>query len=138
MTASLLLPLLSAGSLFGLAMLLRRWGAPGDRFVIVSFLLFGVVLGLASAFLWPQDLGVYLNVFGAASGDWVYQSSIRLLGNPNSDQAHFTIPWILRLPQVYAWISPVLYGAIGLPIQFVYYQIRKRKAGIRIDIAGKG
>ncbi|MGB7539473.1 MAG: hypothetical protein WBM17_13115 [Anaerolineales bacterium] len=133
-----LLPLLSAGALYGLAMILRRGGAPENRFITVSFLLFGGILGLASAFLWPGDVGVYVNVFGTAAGDFVYRTSIQAIGNPNSDQAHFTIPWILRIPQVYAWISPVPYGAIGIPIQYLYSYIGRRKAGTRMDSIGKG
>jgi hypothetical protein len=125
MTSSLCLPILSAGALFGLAMLFRRMGMPENRFVVVSFLLFGINLGLASALLWPRDLGVYLNVLGTAAGDWVYTASIQWIGNPNSDQAHYTIPWVLRIPQVTAWVSPLLYGAIGWLIQFGYDQIQK-------------
>jgi len=120
------LPLLSAGALFGLAVLFRRMGMPENRFVIISFLVFGIVLGLASALLWPQDPGVYLNILGTAAGDWFYHAAITLIGNPNSGQAHTTIPWILRIPQVYGWVSPLLYGAIGLPIQYFYSIVRKR------------
>jgi hypothetical protein len=129
MNSSLLLPLLSAGILLGLAVLFRRSGMPEDRFVLVSFLVFGIVLGLASAFLWPQDLSVYLNVLGAAAGDGIYHTAITVIGNPNSDQAHFTIPWLFRVPLVYAWISPMLYGVIGLAIQLIHSQLRKRKPG---------
>jgi hypothetical protein len=103
----------------------------GNRFVIMSFLLFGMALGLVSALLWPGDLSVYINVLGTAAGDWVYRAAIAWIGNPNSDQAHFTIPWLFRVPQVYAWISPLLYGAIGLACQLFYSRIRgaKRESG---------
>jgi hypothetical protein len=138
MTSSLILPVLSAGALLGLVFLFRRTGAPGNRFVIFSFLLFGVVLGLGSAFLWPQDLGVYLNVFGTAAGDWTYHAAIQLIGNPNSGQAHFTIPWIFRIPQVYAWVSPVLYGAIGWLVQIGYDRINKRHTPSRTVYPGSG
>jgi hypothetical protein len=138
MISPLLLSLLSAGTLFGLVVLFRRWGVPEDRFVLASFLFFGMVVGMASTFLWPQDLGVYINIFGTSAGDWIYQTTIRLIGNPNSGQAHFTIPWIARVPQVYAWISPVIYGVIGISVQYGYWQIRKREKQSRMENPGGG
>ncbi len=97
----------------------------GNKVLIVSFFLFGITLGLASALLWPRDLGVYINILGTAAGDWVYRTAIAWIGNPYSGQAHFTIPWLLRIPQVYAWITPVIYAVIGLAVQYLYYRIRK-------------
>jgi hypothetical protein len=136
--SSLILALFSAAILFGLAVLFRRWGVPENRFIVVSFLFLGVVLGLASAFLWPQDLGVYLNVFGASAGDWIYRTSIQLVGDPNSGQAHYTIPWMARVPQVYAWISPVLYGIIGGLTQTGFDRLRKKPSPSRAGNSGSG
>jgi hypothetical protein len=121
-----LLPLLFLPCvLFGIAILFRRIGMPKHTSIFFAFLVIGIVLGLVSVFLWPGDLGVYLNLPGTAAGDWVYHSSIDVFGNPVSDQAHYTIPWILRIPQIYVIVSPLIYGAAGGLIQFVYNRIKK-------------
>ncbi len=122
----LILPILCFSFLYGCAILFRRMGMPECRFVLYTFLIFGIALGLISAFLWPKDLGVYLNIPGTAAGDWIYRFSIEAFGNPHSDQAHYTIPWILRIPQVYAVASPMVYALIGMLIQLIYNRIRKR------------
>jgi hypothetical protein len=127
MNAYLILPSLIALSLFVSAILFRRMGMAEDRFIVLVFLMFGAALGLVSAFLWPGDLGVYLNVPGTAAGDWIYRMAIAILGNPNSSQAHYSIPWILRIPQIHAVVSPAVYLLAGLPIQFVYNRIRRRE-----------
>jgi hypothetical protein len=87
--------------------------------------LFGTVLGLASVFLWPKDLGVYLNIPGTAAGDWVYRFSIEAFGNPHSDQAHYSIPWMMRVPQIHAVVSPILYLLPGIAVQWVYNRVRR-------------
>jgi hypothetical protein len=88
-------------------------------------LLFGTALGLASVVLWPKDLGVYLNIPGTAAGDWVYRFSIEAFGNPHSDQAHYSIPWMMRVPQIHAVVSPILYLLPGIAVQWVYNRVRR-------------
>ena len=107
-------------------LLIWSMGMPQDRFVLFAFLVFGTIAGLLSVLVWPMDLGVYLNIPGTAAGDWLYRSSIRWIGDLSSDQAHYTIPWVLRIPQIYAWISPLIYTGIGLPVQYAYNRIRNR------------
>jgi hypothetical protein len=119
----LILPILCFSSLGVCAVLFRRMGMPESRFVLYTFLIFGTLLGLISVFLWPKDLGVYLNFPGTAFGDWIYRFSIEVFGNSHSDQAHYTIPWIMRIPQVYAVVSPMVYALIGLLIQLIYNRI---------------
>ena len=126
MDGYLILPMLAAVFLFACAVLFRRAGMAADRFVVFTFLLFGIVLGFVSALLWPGDLGVYLNVPGTAAGDWLYRFSIERFGDPNSDQAHYSIPWIVRIPQIYAVVSPVVYLLIGVPIQILHNLIKKK------------
>lgn len=53
-------------------------------------------------------------------GDTIYGWSIQLLGNPHSFHAHDTIPWLLRVPQVYVIASIVLWGLLGLVVQLIY------------------
>jgi hypothetical protein len=104
--------------LIGAGILLSRTGFPKGRIIPASFLFFGLLIGTASAILWPLDLSVYINLPGTWVGDKVYSLSIGLFGNPYSDQAHYTIPWILRVPQIYAMISPVVFGIMGFLLQF--------------------
>jgi hypothetical protein len=112
--------------LIGAGSLLSRTGFPRRWIVPVSFLFFGLLIGTASAILWPWDLSVYINLPGTWVGDKLYSLSIGLLGNPNSDQAHYTIPWILRVPQVYAIISPIVFGLIGVLFQWALDRMNDR------------
>jgi hypothetical protein len=62
----------------------------------------------------------------------IYVVSIDLLGNPISDQAHYTIPWLLRIPQVCVPVSILFWGLLGLAIQVIrnaLYMKTKRRAG---------
>jgi len=48
-----------------------------------------------------------------------YNLSIQYFGDSSSPQAHYTIPWILRIPQVYVMASLILCGLVSLPLQWV-------------------
>ena len=97
----------------GLTALLLRLGVARRQAMLVAFLACGAVAGVAAVWLWPLETSATVNPLGVLLGDWMYAASIRAFGNPNSAQAHFTIPWILRVPQVYAVASVVVYGAAG-------------------------
>lgn len=87
-------------AIFGAIMALRKAGVlPGAR-VVISFLLLGVAVGFISYSMWPNDIGMIFNIPGALLGDEIYELSIQFVGDTSSSQAHFTIPWILRIPQV--------------------------------------
>jgi len=91
------------------------------KIFILSFLFYGVVVGLISTQLWQiSDTPFFLNIPGVLIGDIVYGLSIDFLGNPSSSQAHFTIPWVLRIPQVYIPVSIIFWGIIGLISQLIY------------------
>jgi hypothetical protein len=70
--------------------------------------------------LWPNDSSVLPNIFGVWLGDWIYRQAIAWMGNPYSAQAHETIPWIMRVPQVYVSASTGLCAAAGLALQWVF------------------
>jgi hypothetical protein len=125
MVLFLIPPLLAALALWAWILVLRRLGVPEGRVVILAFLSFGAVLGLVSALLWPMDLAVYLNLPGTAAGDWVYRFAIARFGDPHSDQAHYSIPWLLRIPQVYAGVTPVVFLLTGAPVQVLYHRLRR-------------
>jgi len=103
-----------------LALLLHRAGVPGCRAILLSLLIFGAVTGMLMAWAWPLEASVYTNLPATLLGDWVYGLSIRYLGDSGSPQAHFTIPWMLRVPQVYVLASVALSALVGLPLQWLY------------------
>jgi hypothetical protein len=109
--------------ILGLLLLLRRLGVSRKRVIILSFLVFGTVSGLLTAWVWPIDSSIYFNLFATFLGDQVYSLSIQYLGDMNSPQAHYTIPWILRIPQVYVLTSIVLCGLVSLPFQWIYNRV---------------
>ena len=125
MIYNIILPLLVLSAIYGLAIfgfivVLRKMGISSKKRVILSFLIFGIVTGFLVAWAWPKDISVLINIFTAFLGDEVYQLSILYLGDISSPQAHYTIPWILRIPQVYVIVSIMFWGLIGLLIQFIY------------------
>ncbi|MBI2832677.1 MAG: hypothetical protein HYX79_10520 [Chloroflexi bacterium] len=110
-------------AIFGAIMALRKAGVLPDARVVISFLLLGIAVGFVSYSMWPNDIGMIFNIPGALLGDRVYQWSILLIGDPSSSQAHFTILWILRIPQIRVVSSIVAWGTIGFLAQFVYDRI---------------
>lgn len=94
--------------------------------ILIGFLAYGLIVGVLST--WWQGVSdsiFLLNIPGVMLGDEAYHLAIRYLGDPSSPQAHFTIPWILRINQVYAPVSIIFWGLIGLVVQLIY-NIRKR------------
>ncbi len=86
--------------------------------ILVGFLVYGVAVGLLSVWWWGISDSVFLpNIPGALLGDRVYDIAIKYLGDPHSPQAHYTIPWILRVPQVYFPVSVLFWGVVGVAIR---------------------
>ncbi len=104
----------------GLVWMLRWLGVPGSRAIFSGFLLYGLAAGIVAVALWPMDTSVYPNVLAAWAGDWIYVRAIAFIGDPHSDQAHYTIPWLMRVPQVYALASVALCGGLGMAAQWLY------------------
>lgn len=107
-------------TLAGLVLILRRFRVVGSYAYFLGSILFGLSIGTLAAMLWPLDTSAYFNPLGVRAGDWLYSNAIKWIGDPYSDQAHYSIPWLFRVPQVYAFVSIALYGAIGLIIQWVH------------------
>jgi hypothetical protein len=125
-----ILPVIASHAVYGLivwgiVVLLRRFGALPRTRVLVGFLVAGLVAGLVAMLAWPADVAVLLNLPGVLLGDMVYSGSIRLFGDPSSPQAHYTIPWLLRVPQVYVLVSALVYGLVGAIVQVVLNRQRK-------------
>lgn len=97
-----------------LAWLIRRFGASRRQAVFWGCTAFGLLSGIAVALIWPLDVSAVINVPGVWLGDWLYSHAIEWIGDPRSDQAHFTIPWPLRVPQVYVITSAGWCALLGL------------------------
>lgn len=111
--------ILYSAVILGLVLALLRLRVPASIAIVSGFLIFGVLAGFAVIGLWPNDTSVIVNFPASLIGDWIYQASIQYLGDPSSFQAHYTIPWILRVPQVYVLASLMFWGLIGLLVQLV-------------------
>lgn len=109
-----------------LAWMLRRLGVPGSRAILSGFLVYGLAAGILAVALWPMDTSVYPNVLASWAGDWIYMNAIDYIGDPHSDQAHYTIPWLLRVPEVYALASITVCGALGIAVQWLYNRSQGR------------
>jgi hypothetical protein len=103
--------------IWGLVAILRLRRVSPKRAIVLGFLVFGITTGLLVVWDWPLDRITYYNLFTVLLGNEVYQLSITVLGDPHSDQAHYTIPWFLRIPQVYLIVSAIFWGLLGLILQ---------------------
>jgi len=95
--------------------------------VFLSLLIFGVVTGILVVWLWPLDSSVLPNIFGVWLGDWIYHRAIAWMGDPNSAQAHNTIPWFFQNPQVYAIASVGLCAIAGWVLQWTSQRVTRAK-----------
>ena len=99
----------------------------GKSRILVGFLIYGIAVGSVSFWWWSISDNLFLlNMPGELIGYEVYDIAIRFLGDPFSSQAHYSIPWVLRIPQVFVPVSTLFWGAIGLGIQTAY--IRSTRA----------
>ena len=91
------------------------------RRLLVIFSAYGLLIGLISAWWWL--LGACSippsNLPGVLLGDWLYDASIRWLGDPSSPHAHYTIPAPLRIPWVYVPSSLLAWSAVGAVVQAI-------------------
>ncbi|MGE5141117.1 MAG: hypothetical protein ACM3JD_16740 [Rudaea sp.] len=115
--------LIIAGFAYGL----RKLRVADSSAVFSGFILFGLITGILAVVLWPMDISVYPNVLASWVGEWVYVHSIELIGDPHSAQAGYTIPWVLRVPQVYAFTSMGLCAGLGLAAQWLYNRHPRRR-----------
>ncbi|MFC1910408.1 hypothetical protein ACFLXC_03840 [Chloroflexota bacterium] len=91
------------------------------------FLLYGLVVGFISVWWWYfYDSQFFLNVPGLLIGVKAYSLSIEAFGNPFSAQVHYSIPWILRAPQIYVPVTIIFWGLLGLILQSCWKLIRDR------------
>ncbi|MBI5030995.1 MAG: hypothetical protein HZB51_10745 [Chloroflexi bacterium] len=124
MISNLLVPLVLLSMLYGLCIfacivLLRIIRVSARWRIVLGFLIFAIATGLLVALQWPQD-NIFLYNFPAQFfGYEIYYWSIQLIGDPTSANAHDTIPWFLRIPQVFVAVSMIFWGLLGAFIQLV-------------------
>jgi len=129
MITRVLLPLMLLSAAYGAIILgliwaLRRIGTPVRWAILLGFVGFGIGTGLLAAWVWPLDSSVYPNIWATLLGDALYQWSTSTVGDM----------WLLGVPRVYVSAAALLYGGLGLLIQWIYhrYQLvvsRARAAG---------
>ena len=107
-------------------------GVSSERRIVLSFPIFGTVTGYLVVRAWPSDIGVAINIFTNFLGYEVYHLSILYLAEPN----HYTIPWILRIPQVQFPVSIVFWSLLGALVQFIYNR-RTRKIAVIEELEQK-
>lgn len=92
--------------------------------LLIIIIGYGVAVTSFSVFEWPSE-GIHfiLNLPGNLLAESVYINSIELIGQPTSSQAHYTIPWILRIPQVIVPVSISFWVGFGVIIQLSYNRL---------------
>jgi hypothetical protein len=103
----------------------------------IACMIFAVGAGIAAALKSHVDSSILFNFPAVFLGDFIYRWSIQLLGDPSSFQAHYTIPWIFRGPQVYVLASIIIWGPVGLVIQLIYNRFLNRPADSQNNLAGE-
>ncbi len=85
------------------------------RVVFLAYIGYGLFVGVLTI-VWLRSGGEsYLfNIPGQLLGQEAYLWMIEIAGHPSSPQAHYTIPWMLRTPQVYVPASVLAWATIGL------------------------
>lgn len=98
-----------------------------DNKILFAFLAWGAIAGLVGTW-WSyiSDSPFLPNLPAVLLGDQIYILSVDIFGNPHSGQAHYTVPWLLRIPQVYVFVSFVLWGLFGLAVKLAHRAIRRR------------
>lgn len=86
--------------------------------ILIIVVCYGIFATSLSIWQWPNEgLGFILNLPGNLLGEIIYKNSIGYIGDPISPQAHYTIPWILRIPQVFILTSMVFWTGMGILMQ---------------------
>ncbi|MFA5056052.1 MAG: hypothetical protein WC562_07780 [Dehalococcoidia bacterium] len=115
--------------------LLHKIGISERYIIFAGFAVFGLFAGTFSGLVEHREGLMISNFIGVCLGDEVSSYAINHLGDPYSPQAHYTIPWVFRVPQVYLFASLVSYSIIGLIIQAAYNIFKKPAAFTRHRVA---
>jgi hypothetical protein len=110
--------------IFVLILILHKTGVARRKVIFASAMLFGILSGLAVTLHGLGEGGYIFNFLGVLLGDQIYNFSIELIGDPHSSFAHYTIPWGLRIPQVWLFASVIAWSLIGILAQLAYNRIK--------------
>lgn len=112
--------------IIGVFAALRRVGVSRGRAVFLSFLVFGTSTGLLLTDTYPSEGTWVFNVYSAWAGEWVYGWATGYFG-AGSPAPHYSVPWPLRIPQVFLVASFVLWGGLGAVIQVGYNRVKRHE-----------
>ena len=101
----------------GGVVILSGLGVPSKWRILSGFLIFGIAAGMLATWQWPSDIIFMYNFPAAFLGNEGYVRSIQYLGDPYASNAHETIPWFLRIPQIFVIVSVVFWGLTGVLVQ---------------------
>lgn len=125
--------------IYALNRIMRAIDVSGQWRIFLSVSIFGILLGfLSSLSLNNKEALFSFNMPGMYVGEQIYNYAIQHIGDPHSSFAHYTIPWILRIPQGYMLPSAVIWSFLGAIGQVIYNLFKKPvpAKGSRTLIAG--
>ncbi len=127
MISNILVPLVLLSIMYaliisGCIVLLRVIRVSARWRIVLGFLIFATATGFLVAWLWPLDSIFLYNFPAQFLGYEIYYRSIQLIGDPTSANAHDTIPWFLRIPQVFLIVSIIFWGLLGAFVQWIVNQ----------------
>ena len=109
---------------YGVSIIVRKISFLRDKAIFVSVALVGILWGLAtviSATFSEEYLAVAVNFPAVILGRAAYGWSVGIIiGNNSPEAARHSIPWFLRLPQVYLYASAFPGACLGLVAQTAY------------------
>jgi len=115
-----------------LALLLFLARVPKSRLIFFTFALFGILSGLAAALYGHSDGQAIFNALGVGLGDAIHPYLMEHFSDPNSAysaSSPYSIPWIMRTPQIVLFTSAISFSFIGLVIQLIYNAVKKPPTG---------
>jgi len=117
-------PLTYAAMILVLIWALRKMGVAERNVILAGFTLFGILAGLWAALHRLPETALIMNP-GVLWGEEMYDFFTEHIGDPYSAFAHYTIPWALRIPQIFLFTSTVAWGLIGALAQLIYNRRKK-------------
>lgn len=113
-----------AGIISVLILVLGKVGVTKRKVIFTSFTLFGILSGLVANLNILGETALCMNP-GVLWGYEIYHFSIEHIGDPYSAFAHYTIPWALRIPQIFLFTSTIAWGLMGAIAQIIYNRRKK-------------
>jgi hypothetical protein len=119
----LIIPFIQIGIVLGLVITFDMLSVSRKLSLFLAFILVGIFVGWISA-TGGGEAAFAWNPLGVLLGDWVYHYTITNYGDPHSAMAHYTIPWIARIPQIYLLCTLVIYGSVGIMAETIYIVVK--------------